>query len=234
MKINHYHFESIDSTNNWVKSHIEQLDKSALTFVSASFQAAGRGRFNRSWISPPNENLLASYVLWLGQFDFNLPQVLALLVSEMLNERGFDVRLKWPNDLVLNGKKLGGILSESIEQQTGRWMILGIGLNLNMDEETLALIDKPATSLFNESRKKFDPQEMGHLLAVWLEKSINAYHGFNPFYDRFVKKLLHQPGDFLKIGNFQGTFKEFNRDGSITLTLADGAHKVFISGEILS
>lgn len=232
MQIKHYHLESIDSTNNWAKSHIQEFNKNELTYITADFQTAGRGRFKRAWVSPPKQNLLATYVLWLGQFDFNLPQVLALAVADFLKPRGFNVQLKWPNDLLINGKKFAGILSETIEEDNGRWLILGIGLNLNMPSETLKLIDRPATSLLNESGKEYSPDEMGRLLAAYFEKSVAHYHSFGPFYDRFKEKLIHKNGDSIKIGNDHGTFLDFNKDGSITLLLDDGRTKTFISGEI--
>ena len=233
MQIKHYHFETIDSTNNWAKGHLAEFNKKELTYISADFQTTGRGRFNRVWISPPDENLLATFVIWLGQLDFNLPQVLALAAADMLKERGFEVKLKWPNDLLLNGKKISGILSETIEEENGRWFILGIGINLNMTPDTLRLIDQAATSLFTESGKTFDPEYLGRLLAAYFERSVAHYHGFGPFYERFKEKITDQPGDVLKIGTYQGQFKDFNRDGSLTLTLENGEDKVFISGEIL-
>lgn len=233
MQFKHYHFDTIDSTNNWAKAHVHEFDKNELTYITADFQSAGRGRFNRSWISPPRENLLATYVLWLGQFDFNLPQVLALAVTDMLKNRGFDVTIKWPNDLVLNGKKLAGILSESVEVENGRWMVLGIGLNVNVKEDALKLIDKPATSLFNESGIQYDPEDLGRVLATYFLKSVEYYHSFGPFYERFKERLIHKNGDYLRVGNYEGTFKNFNTDGSITLTLPTGEDKIFISGEII-
>lgn len=233
MQIKHYHFETIDSTNNWAKSHVQEFNKKELTYITADFQTNGRGRFNRTWISPPDENLLATFCLWLGQFDFNLPQVLALAAADMLKERGFEVKLKWPNDFLINGKKLGGILTESLEEEAGRWMVLGIGMNINMNHETLRLIPQSATSLFAESGQKYEPAHIGRVLAAYFERSVAHYHSFNPFYERFKAKLLHEVGDKLKIGQEEGIFKSFNPDGSITLLLNTGAEKVFISGEIL-
>lgn len=232
MQIKHYHLDSVDSTQNWAKNHIGEFDKKELIFISADFQTAGKGRFNRRWISPPKENLLITFALWLGQFDFNLPQVLALAAADMLHERGFEIQLKWPNDLLLHGKKIGGLLCESIEEEAGRWFLLGIGLNLNMKTETLHLLERPATSLFIESGKTFDPENLARVLAAYFERSIAYYHGFAPFYSRFKEKLIHQPGDTFKIGHFTGQFKDLNHDGSITLVLESGEEKVFISGEI--
>lgn len=233
MQIKHYHFETIDSTNNWAKAHVDEFNKKELTYITADFQSAGRGRFNRVWISPPHENLLATFVMWLGHLDFNLSQILALAAVDMLNARGFDVKLKWPNDLLLKGSKLAGILAETVEVEKGRWFILGMGLNLNMNQETLRLVGQKATSLFAESGQTFDPEHIGRLLAAYFERSVAHYHGFRPFYDRYKEKLIHQPGDLIKIGNTQGHFKDFNHDGSLTLTLENGEEKIFISGEIL-
>lgn len=234
MQTKHYHFETIDSTNNWAKANTGLFNKKELTTITADFQTDGRGRFQRKWISPSNKNLLMTFVLWMGQLHFNLPQVLALSAADMLANRGFDIKLKWPNDLILNGKKLSGILAETIEEDQGRWFIIGIGLNLNMTPEELQEIDIPATSLFAASDRLFDPKEMALLLTAYFEKQIAHYHSFNPFYERYLEKLLHKPGDPIQIGESKGVFKSFNPDGSITLTLEDGTEKVFISGEIAS
>lgn len=232
MQIKHYRLETVDSTNNWAKAHLGSFHKKELTFITAYFQTEGRGRFNRTWISPPGENLLATFVLWLGQFDFNLSQVLALAVADMLQQRGFEIQVKWPNDLMLHGKKLSGILTETVEEDLGRWCLLGIGLNVNMRPENLQRISQSATSLFAESGETFDPEHLGHLLAAYFERSVAHYHGFGPFYARFKERLIHKVGDPLKIGTDEGQFKELNPDGSLTLILKTGEEKVFISGEI--
>ncbi|MCB1113284.1 MAG: biotin--[acetyl-CoA-carboxylase] ligase [Chlamydiia bacterium] len=233
MQIKHYHFETIDSTNNWAKTNTNLFNKAELTTITADFQTAGRGRFSRKWISPPKQNLLITFVLWSAQYHFNIPQVLALSAADMLHNRGFDIKLKWPNDLLLNGKKLSGILSETVQDTEGHWLITGIGINLNMPPEELNEIDQPATSLLNESDRLFDPSEMGHLLTAYFSKQVAHYTSFRPFYERYKEKLIHQPGDPVTIGEFSGTFKSLNPDGSITLTLNNGTDKIFISGEIV-
>ncbi len=173
----------ITSTNTWSKENIEALDDK--TIVSANCQTKGRGRFVREWVSDNPENIYMSFVLKPKCDDFsklplaNLTQYLALCLAKVLEEYEVQPKIKWPNDILVNDKKISGILAELVIKK-GEFLglVLGLGLNLNMREKELQKIDKPATALNLETQKQFTKEEI-------LEKVIDK---FFENYETFLKK----------------------------------------------
>src|SRR4051812_30203915 len=112
MKMNLYHFEIIPSTNTWAKENTEKFDPAVLTVITANGQTGGRGRFKRLWHSPSGLNIYVTFCFFLGSEFFNthsighVPQLLALSTAFCLEEFGFNPSLKWPNDILLSGKKV--------------------------------------------------------------------------------------------------------------------------------
>src|SRR5690348_7786351 len=118
-KIHYIHFDTIDSTNTWAKQHASSLDPEVLTCITTQAQTAGRGRFSRKWISPKGKNICATLYFTVPQ-DYphvaNLAQLLSLSCVQVLKSRGFDPQIKWPNDILLEKKKVGGVLCETTIQ----------------------------------------------------------------------------------------------------------------------
>lgn len=130
------HFEEIDSTNTYLKQRV--LDGSSEGLVAlADFQSAGRGRLDRSWNSPPRASLLFSVLLRpaLGANDLQLVVAAVALATRSALERlsGLRAQLKWPNDLVVEGRKLGGVLAEVVVTPNGFDVVVGVGLNLTYE-----------------------------------------------------------------------------------------------------
>jgi BirA family biotin operon repressor/biotin-[acetyl-CoA-carboxylase] ligase len=158
MKIQYIQLDTIDSTNNWVKAHLSEL--SSLTCVTAVEQTAGRGRFKREWVSPRGQNIYATLFLTvpLGTgYLCNLGQLMAFACAKTLRGIGFSAEIKWPNDVLIQGKKIAGVLTETVTQKEAIGVVIGIGMNINMPEEALQAIDQPATSLLQLSKKKMGP-----------------------------------------------------------------------------
>lgn len=145
-------FAELDSTNRYAREHLAELSHGDA--VRADVQTAGRGRQNRTWISHIPGNLCLSLVLkpdsaTLAQLPLaNLSQLLAVCTCHVLENCQTTPTLKWPNDVQLGGRKIAGILAETTTQGTDfLGLVLGIGVNLNLDAATLATIEQPATSL---------------------------------------------------------------------------------------
>jgi BirA family biotin operon repressor/biotin-[acetyl-CoA-carboxylase] ligase len=190
--INYIHLDSVDSTNSWVKREAQRLDPLSLTCVSAEEQTAGRGRFERKWLSPKGENIHASFFFILKNPQDkleHLAQLLSLSCAKVLIQRGFHPTFKWPNDLLLNGKKVAGVLAETIFIDNRVGVIEGIGLNVNMGEEFLEKIDQPATSLFLETGKRFPLTELLQEISLqfYADLSIFQEKGFGPFLSLFQR-----------------------------------------------
>ncbi len=127
--------ESVDSTNNFLK-HYRPTRPCEMTLVTAEYQESGRGQAGNTWEAEPGKNLLFSLLVHPRQVapseQFILSQAIALAVKHALEDFVPEVHIKWPNDIYVGDKKLGGILIEN-DLREGRIenCILGVGLNIN-------------------------------------------------------------------------------------------------------
>ncbi len=239
--LDHYHFPSIDSTNTWAKANARHLKPERLTIVTASEQTAGRGRHERKWMSPLGVNLYVSYCLFVPQVRkdiTNIPQIIALATSQVI--RGYDLtaELKWPNDILIEGKKAGGILCETTPINDKICVIVGLGLNVNMPPSALREIDKKATSLAVEAGHTFDLDKVAEDLQAAISHALEIFlkQGFKPFLHPFREHLIHHLGDTMSfhIGSnlMQGSFHSINDDGTLNLIVNDNL-QAFGTGEIV-
>lgn len=180
------HFATIDSTQRWVREHAQELPIDELVLITADEQTAGEGQFHRKWLSPPHVNIYATFHFTLpaGQRDLETTaQLLALSGAALLLEMGYPIQVKWPNDLLLGGRKLAGTRVETVMEGDLIRLIAGIGINVNMSVEQLARVDQPATSLLTYSGTE---QEIGPIidkLALEFEQDLLLFkkEGFAPF-----------------------------------------------------
>jgi len=242
MQLIRRHFNTIDSTNTWAKHNIHLFPRGMVTFVTANEQTAGRGRFKRQWLSPPSQNIYASFCFFLDPPYLNIgniPQVLAISAAKMLEELGFNPQLKWPNDVLLSKKKIGGILAETVSDSNQLCMILGIGINVNMPLDMLKSIDRPATSLLVEYGKDFVVEDvLKHLEKQFLKDlTIFLESGFHVFLSDYRRRLNVDTTSVLRVSDagkvWEGLFLAINDDGSLSLKLVDGSTRKFSAGEIL-
>jgi BirA family transcriptional regulator, biotin operon repressor / biotin---[acetyl-CoA-carboxylase] ligase len=152
-------FESIDSTNTCVKT-LAEVGNPEGTVVVADFQTAGRGRLGRSWVSEPGANLLFSLLLRppinkeaAGQLTFYSAVFIARALERVAKQ---PFECKWPNDVLLEGKKCCGILLEnSIQRDKIEFSVVGIGINVNQSSFPEEMSSR-ATSLYKELGHTFD------------------------------------------------------------------------------
>ncbi len=185
MEIIYHHFETITSTNDWVKSHLKNLPEGSLLLVSADAQSAARGQYGRSWLSPERENIYATFGFYVKTpcHALELTHLLGISAAKMLRDYGVSCHLKWPNDLLVNGKKIAGILCETENFGDCLGITLGIGLNVNMSEKILGGIGQPATSMCVETGRDYDVKEvLGRLKDYFVEDlGIFLAEGFGVF-----------------------------------------------------
>ena len=203
----------------------------------ARSQTAGRGRSGRPWQSAPGASLTFS-LAW--KFDCALPQLVGLplavgvAIADALHACGVDARLKWPNDVLLDGRKLAGILIETAAARDGIWAIVGIGINLALPPDLADRIGSPATGL---PPLAADPDA---LLAALLDALAEALTGFAatglaPFTARW--NALHawagQPVAVLDHGQArqQGIAVGIDDSGRLLIDSADGRVAV-LSGDV--
>lgn len=240
MQINRVYLESVDSTNNWAKRSAKELDREALTVIVADGQTAGRGRFDRTWVSPSGVNLYVTYVFFIKKINQevgNIPQILALAVHDALS--AYKVKIKWPNDIMLAGKKLGGILCEVIEVEDQWAVIVGLGVNVNMTQSLLDTIDRPAISLLEALQHPQDKEAIGKEIDDRFHRYLEIFleEGFAPFHPTFIEALIHKKGEPLLFSNFdsvvKGSFEEIHENGSLVLVFPDGSKNYLTSGELV-
>lgn len=162
------HFEEIDSTNTYLKQRA--LDGCSEGLIAlADFQRAGRGRLGRSWISPPRSSLLFSVILrpTIDAKDLQLVVAAVALATRQALERlsGLRAQLKWPNDLIVGERKLGGVLAEVVVTPTGFDVVVGLGLNLTFEGPD----DVEATSVRAETGLTLEPRAVLDIVLEELE-----------------------------------------------------------------
>lgn len=239
MNIDFIHLDSVDSTNNWVKSHAPTLKP--FTCVTAREQTAGRGRFERHWVSPRDLNLYATLYFTVPNGSVYLPnigQLMAFSCVKMLLQQKFSAEVKWPNDILIDNKKAGGVLTETVTQGKVTGVILGIGLNVNMEEALLRTIDKPATSLAAISGKMWDIQQVLDLLLHQFlqDLALLQKEGFKPFRASFEKHLAlkgHSITCHDGSRTITGICHSMTDDGRLQLQLPSGELIALTAGEII-
>ena len=150
------YYNRLDSTNTEAWELVEE-DKNHGTIVITENQLKGRGQKTKTWGMVPGKSLVFSLIL-TKNYPIDHSGLICLSVSlaliESLNKRGLDAQLKWPNDLLIDGKKIGGILCETkIEKNDIKNMVIGVGVNVN---ESIAehdeSIQKNLTTMFEVSK----------------------------------------------------------------------------------
>ena len=166
----HYHFAEIDSTNNYALNLISKSTPAEGTTISADFQTHGRGQYGREWLSKSTKNLLTSIILYPdflpANEQFFLSKAIALAVRNCINSflPSSDIRIKWPNDIYCNDKKIGGILIQNL--LTGNKInasIVGIGINVNQEIFPPGII---ATSIALELGMPMEKREILDFMLV--------------------------------------------------------------------
>ena len=190
-------FEELDSTNLYLKQNYQHLADN--TLVIAGMQSAGRGRLGRKWVSPANCNIYAS-LLVKNVHDLNLVGAIVGLaglatVKEFAPE--LKAYIKWPNDIYVGKAKLAGILSESCELKQGKITAVacGIGININSAEDDFKSINQAATSLFCETKIKFNLDFFRKRLAFFTNRYYIMYlNNYSLFFREWVtaNKLIGQ------------------------------------------
>lgn len=197
MEIIHLHFETLHSTNDWAKEQIESFDRKKMTLITAEKQTGGKGQYNRSWFSPPKEGLYATFCLFVDEKNEDIPfltQVMALSLLQLLESRALKAQIKWPNDILVHGKKIAGILCETLPLPPHTAIILGVGLNINTRQKSLEIIKRPATSYLVETGKGWDINKELHLLQQLFSKNLELFlkKGFEPFQSPLRKASTHK------------------------------------------
>lgn len=229
------HFETIDSTNVYLKEHHRELVDFSL--VSADHQTAGRGRLGRVWTDEKQSALFSILIkenLSSATID-RIPLVAATAVHKVLAKYLSGILIKWPNDIVFKGQKMAGILLESvIEEGTVQAVIVGIGINVN-NRSFDSTIAYKSTSLFLEKGFDFDIPKIIDEVADEFETQYRDFQNGLMNYIRYCNNFSALEGRdvrFTKDGVVsEGIAGMMQPDGSLTILTFDGVVQIR-SGEV--
>ena len=208
------------------------------TIVLADQQTAGRGRFGRTWLSPPESSILLSIILHPGLDELRRLNMAATLAVAHSIEKvtGLKPVIKWPNDVLIGGKKVSGILIESeVQAETVSYAIVGIAVNINLDPSTIPEIAETATSLKQELRRKVSRLEVLQALLGEFEELYSALRRAEPIAEEW-RRRLETLGQEVKVkcGEVveQGYAEAVDDEGNLLLRLPDGSLKTIVAGEV--
>jgi len=237
-----HHFHSMDSTNSMAYQLALQGAEEGEIVVAES-QKKGRGRLGRKWYSPPLTNLYLSVILRpeIPPQQASLITLMAAVATAGAIHKlsGIQPMIKWPNDILLKNRKVAGLLNEiHSEMDRIHFVILGIGVNLNMDEKMFSKeIRGLATSLKREmgqsiSRKAF-LKTLLEELEMWYE--IFLKEGASPILKAWREKAQIQ-GRPVKVTSFgevlSGTAIDVDSDGALILETKEGEQKRVVAGDV--
>lgn len=229
------HLTSVDSTNKYAAGLVHKENASQGTVILADVQTHGKGQGDNIWLSDKGLNLLCSIILkpdFLPAYkQFYLSICIATGIKELLTDLGMRSQVKWPNDILVNGKKIAGILIENtILSRNLHTSVVGIGLNVNQVSFP-PHIPNP-TSLAGETGKSFDVKQILERLYPFLEKRLNQLYAedFQAIKSQYLNCLwlLNTRAQFTdKDGLFEGRIVDVAESGELVVLTSNGETKIY-------
>ena len=228
-----------DSTNLWIKRLAKEVASEG-TLALAEFQSAGRGRLGRSWEVPEGTSVMMSILLrpkFEPQYAPTLTLVMGMAVAKAVKNLGFDVSIKWPNDVVVSHKKICGILTEmGVRDGKIDYAVIGVGINVNIREFPEEMADK-ATSLYLESGKEFDRSQIPGLVMEAFEEYYEKFaaacdlSGLKEEYESILANY-NQPVRVLAKEPYEGVARGITDGGELLVEKTDGTIVAVSAGEV--
>ncbi len=237
-----YHQDIDDSTNIRAK-HLAEKGSAEGTLVIAETQQLGKGRRGRHWFSPEGKGIYVSIILRPVLPPSESPKLTlmtAVAAAEaLISSTSLDIRIKWPNDIMVRGRKLAGILTEvSTEMDKIEYVIIGLGLNVNIPHDLFPSdISDTATSIMLETGRPFSRIRILKFYLEWFERYYKLFSksGFAPVLKRW-KELSDIIGRRVRIDavhqSHKGEVLDVDEDGVLVLRDSAGMlHRIF-SGDV--
>lgn len=234
-----YTFQTIDSTNNCAKA-LANVDAPEGMVVIAEEQTAGKGRLGRTWLANPGENLTFSILLrpQVAPDAVNLlPLYVAVTLAQALEgATNLKVECKWPNDLLINKKKVAGILIEGSVKEGGlEYVVVGLGVNVNQIQFPQDLRQK-ATSLRLEAKQEIDRVKLFREILTSFEADYKSTvaSSFQSVIHSWLERatMINKPIAVSQHGNvLTGIVKGLSKDGGLILQ-TNGAAQTLFAGDV--
>lgn len=232
------HFDTLESTNDYAKQVAS--DESEGTVIISEEQTKGKGRLGRQWHSKSGEGVWMSIILKPEILPYKAPFLTLIAgasIAKALNDLGVETSIKWPNDVILNGKKISGILTElSAEIERVNYVVLGIGMNVKTIEFSPEISDI-ATSLYKEgyniSRvdivrailREFENLYFEYVNNNSKEKTLDICRKYSAVIGKDIYTIKGEERELVKcIG--------INEDGNLVVETKDKNIKEIMSGEV--
>ncbi len=232
------HYARIGSTNDEARRLALEGTPDG-TLVVADEQTAGRGRLGRAWVAAPGEALLFSLVFYPPLQPHEAYQLIMLsavaCVEGIAAETRLQPTIKWPNDLLLGRRKLAGILSEACALDQGLYVVVGIGLNVNVDFSAWPELAGQATSLAETFGRPLPRLPLLQEILRRIEARYDQLRaGQSPYADWAAN--LATLGQEVRVTTHEGTFEGLARrvdpDGALIIVQADGAERRILVGDV--
>ena len=236
------YFRETDSTN--LRAKLLASDGAPEgTVVVAESQTRGRGRRGRNWFSPSGGGIYTSIILRPSITPNEAPKLTLMasvaVAEALLSMTSLNINIKWPNDILIKGKKIAGILTEiSMEMDRIDYIVIGVGINVNTHRKSLPPdIHDIATSIFMETGKPFPRIALLRAYLEWLEIYYDTFktRGFEPVMNRW-KNLADIIGHRVSVDMIDrmrvGEVLDVDKDGFLILKEDGGNMERIISGDV--
>ncbi len=235
-------YETVDSTNT-LASELAEEGATEGTVVVADSQVRGRGRLGRPWVSPSGVNVYMSIVLRpdMKPKDATLLTIMASVgcATALRRATDLDITIKWPNDLMVSEKKLGGILIETrVAREKIEYAITGIGINVNMDSDVLPdVVKEVATSIKMETGRVFSRaeiiKEVLNEINDWYNVLKEKRHSeLLSCWKQLTSTLGRNVEIVLDNETLQGLAESITDEGMLIVRLPSGASRVVHYGDL--
>lgn len=232
------HFETIDSTNDYAKKVASQEPEG--TVIISEEQTKGKGRIGRQWHSKSKEGIWMSIILKPNMIPQKAPFITLIAgasIAKVLNDLGVQANIKWPNDIIINNKKVAGILTElSAEIDRINYIILGIGINVKTMEFSQE-ISEIATSLYKEGHKisrvdiirkilkEFENLYLQYINKELKEEALDICRQHSAIIGKDVYLIKGEEKELVKC-------LDMNQAGNLVVRTKDNIIKEIMSGEV--
>ncbi|MBK8091486.1 MAG: biotin--[acetyl-CoA-carboxylase] ligase [Verrucomicrobiaceae bacterium] len=230
--------DEVGSTSDWLKQQAAQLPTGTVVFAES--QTAGRGRRENRWITPPGRDLMFSMLLRPDAELEKWPRITTLaalaLCQAVEAELPLSPRIKWPNDIYLDGVKIGGLLAETVSGPAGMLLVLGIGLNVNTldfppEIAATSLLKKLASPTLREiDRNSLAAQVLSALHAAFQRIDSGFCEAVAEVRERswLTQRTIRA---MTPTGEIFGRVLDLDEEGHLVLQLADGSTHTLASAD---
>ena len=235
-----FRYDTIGSTNEAL-SELAQEGTGPGTVVVSKIQTKGKGRMTRTWESPEGGLWMSILLETEENFDNNKFGLIPLMsgcavATSIMHEYNIDAGVKWPNDVLINGKKACGILGEIIKIEEKQLAIIGIGINVNNKVQDGYEFSQISTSIIEErgSKSKLEDLENTILMEIKHREEMLAAGMYDELLDEW-RELSGTLGNRVKITaldeEIEGLAKDIDENGSLILEMDDGSLKTINVGD---